>query len=150
MAFPGNPARSAGASDRALELGIGLIMIVLAFSVWAYTQLGAESTQHKPRPIWLGISKVMAQMGDGRMVNMKVNLRLQDDDALDSLSAHVPAFKALIETTGAQMSRDTLQGREGMHNLGTAIRDTLNNYLDDHAVKERVKDVAFEELMLMP
>lgn len=150
MAFAGNPTRSSGASDRMLELGIGLVMIVLALSVWAYTQLGAKGTQHKPRPIWLGISKVMAQMGDGRMVNMKVNLRLQDNDALDRLSAHMPAFKALIQEAGAQMSRDTLQGSDGMRNLATAIRDTLNSYLDEHAVQAHIKDVAFEELMLMP
>lgn len=140
-----------GPSDWLLELVIGIGVIVLGFSVWAFTHFGGDTPrQDKPKPTWLAMSKVMAQMSDGRMVNIKVNLRLANDGAADELEPHVPAFKALIQETGTRLSREDLQGMQGMKNFGQAIRASLNGYLQDQQVPARIKDVAFEEMMLMP
>lgn len=138
-------------SDWLLELVIGVGVIVLGFGVWAFTHFSnGPDTQDRPKPAWLALPKVMAQMADGRMVNIKINLRLPSDSAAVELQPHVPAFKALIEETGTHMSRDDLQGTQGMKQLGKAIRTSLNGYLEDQGVETRVKDVAFEEMMLMP
>lgn len=138
-------------NDWLLELVIGVGVVVLGFGVWAYTHFASgPATPDRPKPAWLALPKVMAQMSDGRMVNIKVNLRLASDNAIGDLTPHVPAFKALIEETGTRLSRDDLQGAEGMKNLSRTIRTSLNGYLQERDLSPRVKDVAFEEMMLMP
>jgi flagellar basal body-associated protein FliL len=145
------PSSANGPSDWLLESVIGVGVIVLGLCVWVFTHF-SNGTPHqdKPKPTWLAVSKVMAQMSDGRMVNIKVNLRVANDKAIDQLEPHVPAFKALIQETGTRLSKDDLQGTQGMKNFSRAIRASLNDYLQDRQVPARVKDVAFEEMMLMP
>jgi len=151
MAVVDSPSpTSSGLSDWLLELVIGVTVVVLAVGVWAFTHYSDQTAQDKPTPVWLGVAKVMAQMSDGRMVSIKVNLRLDDEDAVDQLEPHIPAFKALIQETGTQLSREKLQGREGMKHFAKAIVGTLNGYLDERNEPARIKSLAFEELMLMP
>lgn len=151
MAVVDSPSpASSGLSDWLLELVIGVTVVVLAVGVWAFTHYSDQTAQDKPTPVWLGVAKVMAQMSDGRMVSIKVNLRLDDEDAVDQLEPHIPAFKALIQETGTQLSREELQGREGMKHFAKAIVGTLNGYLDERNEPARIKSLAFEELMLMP
>lgn len=141
---------SSGLSDWLLELVIGVTVVVLALGVWAYSHFSANTPQDKPRPVWLGISKVITQMADGRMVSVKVNLRLTDEQAVGQLEPHIPAFKALIQEAGTQVSHDELQSREGMLNFGKAIVTNVNDYLDEREVATKVKSLAFDELILMP
>lgn len=145
-------AATTGPSDWRLELVIGIGVIVLGFGVWVFTHFSGNtpSSQDRPKPAWLALPKVMAQMSDGRMVNIKVNLRLANADAVSELQPHAPAFKALVQDTGTRMSTQALQGMQGMKNFGQAIRASLNDYLRDQEVPTRIKDVAFDEMMLMP
>jgi flagellar basal body-associated protein FliL len=137
--------------DWAPQLAFAAGALLLGLCVWAYTSLSSRATeQSKPAPAWLSVSKVLAQMSDGRMVKIKVDLRVQDQDALGSLKPQTPAFTALIEEVGGQMTHEELQGAEGMARLGSAIQTALNGYLKDQRVPERVKGVAFEELTLLP
>lgn len=134
-----------------LELGIGLVMLVLALGVWAYTHLNStDRTLDRPKPAWLAMPKMMAQMGDGRMLNLKVNLQLANDQAVDALKPHVPAFEALIQETGLRITKDDIQEAGRLKQFSQDIRTSLNGYLEDQAMSARVKGVAFEELMLMP
>ena len=140
-----------GFSDWLLQLCIGIGVLMVFMGVWLYTHFSQPHVSpDKPRPIWLGVAKVMAQMSDGRMVNVKVNLHLDKADAVDELDPHQPAFKALIQEVGTRTTREDLQGREGVRHFGASIRDSLNHYLEEQRVEGRVKDVAFEELNLMP
>lgn len=141
---------SSGLSDWLLELLIGVTVVVLALGVWAYSHLSTNAPQDKPRPVWLGISKVITQMADGRMVSVKVNLRLTDENAVAQLEPHIPAFKALIQEAGTQASHDELQSREGMSRFGKAIVTNINDYLNEHEAATKVKSLAFDELILMP
>jgi flagellar basal body-associated protein FliL len=134
-----------------LELSVGLLAIVLGVSAWLFLQLSdGKAKPEKPRPAWLGVSKVMAQMSDGRMVNVKINLRLKDEKAVEELDPHLPAFAALVQEVGAQVNHDELQDSKGIQHFGTLIRDSLNDYLEQQSVHAKVKDVAFAELMLLP
>ena len=152
MAVAKTDTPSSGVSDWLLELVIGLVVIVLGGSVWAYSHYGHQNPLHqdKPRPVWLAIPKILAQMSDGRMVNVKVNLRLNSDKDAGTLEPHLPAFKALIQETGTRTTHEALQDREGVIRFGQAIRTSLNDYLADQDVPARVKDIAFDEMMLMP
>jgi flagellar basal body-associated protein FliL len=137
--------------DWMLELSVGVMAVVLGTSVWVYMQLShSKPVQERPRPVWLGVDKVMAQMSDGRMVNIKVNLRLKDQKAIDELSPHKPAFKALIQEAGTQVTHDELQDTQGMKHFSSVIRASINDYLEDESVHVKIKDVVFDELMLMP
>jgi flagellar basal body-associated protein FliL len=152
MATPPPKSRAAAhISDWMLELSIGIIVLLMGLGAWLYTNQGnTPAEQARPRPIWLGVPKVMAQMGDGRMVNVKVNLRLNHQDDIDELEPHLPAFKALIQDTGATTSRDDMQARQGILRFSGEIRESLNDYLEEHGTGGRVKDVVFEEMTLLP
>jgi flagellar basal body-associated protein FliL len=137
--------------DWMLELSVGVMAVVLGTGVWIYTQLSdSKPTIERPHPVWLGVNKVMAQMSDGRMVNVKVNLRLKDQNAVAELDPHKPAFIALIQEAGTQISRDELQDTKGIKHFSTVIKSSLNDYLEEQSVHAKVKDVVFDELMPMP
>lgn len=146
------PASSSGLSDWLLELVIGVVVVVLGGSVWAYTHFSGQpdAQQTRPKPTWLAMPKIMAQMADGRMVNVKVNLQLGKDKDADELGPHIPAFTALIEETGTHISEDDLHGLDGLKRFSHDMKVSLNGYLKAQGVETRVKDVAFDELMLMP
>jgi flagellar basal body-associated protein FliL len=138
-------------SDWLLELLIGVSALMLGTAVWLFVQAGGnKAQQERPRPVWLGVTKVMAQMSDGRMVTVKVNLSLGKPEAIGELQPHMPAFQALIEEAGTRITREDIQGGEGMKRFGVAIQETLNEYLDGQHVANRVKHVLFDELTLMP
>lgn len=152
MAVAKTDSSSSGLSDWALELAIGLIVIVLGAGVWAFTHFGEKHGAHqdRPKPAWLAVPNILAQMGDGRMVDMKINLQLNSDDEASELKPHMPAFTALIQAAGVTTSHDDLQQDGGAARFGRNIRSSLNNYLEEQDMPARVKNVAFDELMLMP
>lgn len=152
MAVAKTDSPSSGLSDWLLELSIGVIVIALGAGVWAFTHFGGKpnAQQDRPKPAWLAVPKIMAQMGDGRMVDMKINLQLNSDNEASELEPHMPAFTALIQAAGVSTSHDDLQQEGGAARFGRTIRASLNNYLQEQDMTARVKNVAFDELMLMP
>ncbi|HET6788892.1 MAG TPA: flagellar basal body-associated FliL family protein [Aquabacterium sp.] len=151
MAVADTSSPTSGVSDWLLELAIGVVVIVLGGSVWAYTHFsGKNPHQNKPKPAWLAVPKVMAQMSDGRMVDIKINLQLSSENEASELKPHMPAFTALIQAAGVSTTHDDLQQEGGASRFGKAIRTSLNGYLEEQDLPERIKNVAFEELMLMP
>lgn len=151
MAVAETESPSTGVSDWLLELAIGVIVILLGGSVWAYSHFSNKSpSQERPKPAWLAVPKVMAQMSDGRMVDVKLNLQLSKEDDAATLQPHMPAFTALIQATGVSTTHDDLQQQGGVARFGQSIRDSLNDYLEEQDMSARIKTVAFEEMMLMP
>lgn len=142
---------SSGLSDWLFELAIGAAVLALGLAVWLYTHFSqAPDTIQKARPVWLGLPKVMAQMADGRMVNLKLNLQLDHDDAIDELDEHVPAFQTLIQGLATQTPREEMQSREGMLRFSAGIGASLNDYLDAQQAQGRIQNVVFEEFTLLP
>jgi len=140
-----------GISDWLLELVIGIVVLVLGISVWAYTHFGPRNAElNKPKPAWLPMPKVMAQTADGRMFNVKINLRLREEGDVSVLEPHIPAFKAMVQEAGTQMSRDDMKEPDGLARFSKAVKTSVNGYLKSQDVLPRVKDVDFEELMLLP
>lgn len=135
--------------DWTLAIGIALGALLVAFGTWVYTEW---SSLEKPRngAVWLDVPKVISQLADGRMVSVKVNLRLRNRDDPEVLEGHAPALKAMIEQVGTTMTRTDIKGADGIQRYGRAIQQSINGYLDDQDIEERVKMVAFDELVLMP
>ncbi|MBI2734125.1 MAG: flagellar basal body-associated FliL family protein [Aquabacterium sp.] len=140
-----------GISDWLLELTIGLVAVALGLGVWAYTHWSSPNTsQSRPKPVWLNMPKVTAQTADGRMVNIKVNLRLANGHDADALEPHIPAFTTLLQEASTDITRDDLRDQAGIVQFGKAVKASFNRYLKTHDVAARVKDVAFDELMPLP
>jgi len=62
----------------------------------------------------------------------------------------VPAFATLVQQTASQTTRDDIQSHDGVQHFGAAIGGSLNTYLEEQGIQGRIKNVAFEELTLMP
>jgi flagellar basal body-associated protein FliL len=137
-------------SDWTLAAGIGLGTLLVAASVWAYARSTGPADMDRPVPAWLGVTRAMPQMADGRVLAVQVQLRLDDQEAVAKLSAMGPAFKGLVMDVAHTMDREDLVGAEGMLYYGKAIKHTINEYLAEQHRSERVRKVDFEELLVMP
>lgn len=134
----------------AMGLIIAGVALLIATAVWGYAHWTDQQARQQARKAWVAVPKVLSQLSDGRMVQVKVNLKLDDGAPTAPLDGHGPALSAMIQAIGPTLSRDDLRGPEGMDRYATAIRDSLNSYLSGRQMDERVADVAFEEFVLMP
>lgn len=131
-------------------LAVTLAAVLTALSVWVYTQWSSLSDQGRPRPTWQTMPKVISQLADGRMVSVKVNFQLKDAHSAGVIEEHEPAVRAMIQSVGTTMTRTDIKGPQGIERYGQAIRDSVNGYLAEREMDDRVKTVAFDELILMP
>lgn len=143
-------ASSENRSDWVMEISIGLGILILGVGAWLFNTYAKPQASNRPVPIWLGISKVMAQMTDGRMLSVKVNLQLKNKDDQSILEPHATALKAVVEQVAADMNEDEITGPDAMVNLGDAIESGVNDYLREQHLKTRIKHVMFDEMVLMP
>lgn len=149
-AYPTAAAPSKGLSNEwLLGICIALATLLVGMGVWMYTALGDASFSSRPKPVWLGVPKVISQMSDGRVMEVKVNLQLKDKDAAGNLRDHLNAFSAMIQEVGSSMTKTDIRGADGVKEYGRAIRESLNDYLEERQISTRVKHVAFEELTLV-
>jgi flagellar basal body-associated protein FliL len=150
--MPAQTTHSASSTDKnwLLEITIGIGFLVIGLVVWAYSLFASKDTHTRPVPAWLSVAKVVAQMGDGRMLKIKVNLQLARKEDEATLSPHGPAFKALVESVGGEMRTEEITGPQGITKLGTAILEELNGYLDEQRVPSHIQQVAFDEVLVMP
>lgn len=129
---------------------VGLGVMLTAALVWAYSMLGGTPGTDRPRPIWLGLDKVVSQLSDGRMMAVKVNFELKNVKDSQALQDYQAALTVLVRDVAATLSHDDLRGSEGMKRYGAALHAATNDYLHRQGLPGRVKAVAFEELVLMP
>ncbi len=141
------PARS---NDRLLSLIVAGVAVLAIAAVWGWSRLTAAPSNERPKPAWLSISQVIAQLNDGRMLKVRVDLHLADQDAVSALTPHQEAFKTMVEELSGEMSREELEGPEGMVTLAKDIRTTLNRYLASQRIPQRVRGVMFNEWTLLP
>lgn len=133
-----------------LEIAIGATALVLGLAVWAYVSLSKAPDKAKPLPVWMAVPKVTSQTDDGRMLNIKVNLRLAELEQVKALQGHADAFKAIVQDLGNEVTPDDMHNPDRITELGRQIKSTVNNYLRSQQVQARIKGVAFDELHLLP
>lgn len=145
-------AQQGATSGNELKLAvlIGLGTMVLLIVVWAFNRLIQPDEPQRPVPAWLSVSKVNAQTRDGRMLTVKVNFQVKNQDDLETLTPYEPVFKSLISEVGSSLRSDQATGSERIIEFGDTVRNAVNDYLNDQQVKPQVKRVAFEEFTLMP
>lgn len=150
MATSSGKRNTTSGNELKLAVLVGLGALVLLLMAWAFNRLMQPQEPQRPVPAWLGVSKVNAQTADGRMLAVKVNLQLKNQNDLETLAPYEPVFKSLVTEAGASLSSDQAKGRDRIAQFGNTVRDSVNDYLNEQHVKPRVKRVAFEEFTLMP
>ncbi len=145
-----SPALPKRANDRLLSLIVAGVAILAIAAVWAWSRMAEAPSTARPKPAWLGISRVIAQLNDGRQLKVRVDLHLSDQDAVSALTPHQDAFKSIVEEISGDMSREELEGTEGMEMLAKKIRRTANSYLASQRIPQRVRGVMFDEWTLLP
>ena len=152
MATASTGQRGASGNELKLALLIGLGMMAVLLSVWAYNELISTNKEEVARPVptWLGVSKVRAQTQDGRTLSVQVNFMLKDKDELEILTPYEPVFKSLVSQAGSELNTEQVTGSERILQFGETVRSSVNDYLNEQHVKPRIKRIAFEEFRLMP
>lgn len=146
------PAPASPKADRntvAAWLVGGLVAVLLLSWVGVETA-SSFFVDARPRPVWVDIKPVQAQMLDGRMVGVKVTLQLQDKASGSDIESYKPAIAAVIQQIGAAQTRAAIFGKDGMERFRGQIGDAVNDYLEDHELGRAVKQVSFSELIVMP
>lgn len=151
MAIPQAKAKPSPAwRDWKLGLVVGLLSCTLAGLVWLHAGPEAESDARRPKPVWLDVKHVNAQLETGQVLAFKVGLQVKKPDDLEVLTPHVPALQTLLQALGESMSKEDLMAEDGLAEFGRDIRRNVNNYLRKHRVEPRVVTVAFEDIFLNP
>lgn len=143
------PARQTFSEVR-LGLVVGAVTLLCAAAAWFYTAGQPDLSQRRPPPVWMGLGKVVAQLDDGQHLNVKVDLQLKDEEALEVLAPHGDAMKVMLTELGQAITREDLASPEGIQDFGQDIRRQINNYLRRQQIEQRVVSVAFGELLLTP
>lgn len=143
------PASSS--SDRGVALWILGGLLLVGLLAWAGSSVvGRFLDEGRPAPVWVDIKPVQAQMADGRMVSVKVNLRLGADDSASELDAYKPVIGTLIQASARRYTREALASPAGMQRLAAEIRDSVNDYLDQHGLGSAVHAASFGEFIILP
>lgn len=142
---------SPGPRDRKLAIGITVGALMTVACVWAYAHL-SEGTlaPERPVPVWLGVTSATPQLTDGHMLQVQVSLRLENQESLAGVSPHEPALKAVVMDVAQDMSSHDLFGTQGMRRYGKALKTAMNEYLAEQHVNGRVRQVAFEDMVILP
>jgi flagellar basal body-associated protein FliL len=141
------PARKG--TDLRLAMGVGALVLMTAASAWWFTRGPAPTATGRPLPVYLGLDTVISPLDDGQRLRFQVALRLQDPDALKTLTAHAPALKVMVQDLGQHVDPEELQSPEGIQDFSRSIRNSVNNYLRRQQLEPRVMSVAFSELVRM-
>lgn len=136
-------------TDLRLALGIGVLVLSAAATAWWFTRGPAPTATGRPLPVYLGLDTVISPLDDGQRLRFQVALRLQDPEALETVTAHAPALKMMVQDLGQYVDPEALQSPEGIQDFSRSIRNSVNNYLRRQQLAPRVTSVAFSELVRM-
>jgi flagellar basal body-associated protein FliL len=128
----------------------GLLAMLLLSWAGVKTVSSFLDDNARPRPVWVEIKPVQAQMLDGRMVGVKVTLQLGDGTDGADIESYKPAIAAVIQQIGAGQTKESLYGKDGMAKFSQQLRESVNDYLEDHEMGRAVNRVNFNELIVMP
>ncbi len=145
-------------SDSAVTAWVAASVIAVASMLGMYaatSQSPATETKgidsQRPKPVWMALKPVRAQMADGDMLLIKVSLQLSKTKSADELTDYAGVFNLLVEQSGQHTSRKELKAPDGIERFGIQIQRDLNDYLDDHdTTPSRITSVMFDELVPLP
>jgi flagellar basal body-associated protein FliL len=143
-------------SDTAVGAWIAASLVAVASVLGTYASMtrsqGDDGPRiERPRPVWMPLKPVRAQMSDGNMLAIKVSLQLSKTKNADELTDYSGVFGSLVEQAGQHTSRRQLREEDGLERFSIQIQRDLNDYLDEHDTSPtRVTSVLFDELVQLP
>lgn len=145
-------------SDAAVTGWVAASVIAVASLLGVYAATSQSSLKEskgadsqRPKPVWMALKPVRAQMADGDMLLIKVSLQLSKTKSADELTDYAGVFNALVEETGQHTTRKNLKAPDGIERFGIQIQRDLNDYLEDRdATPSRITSVMFDELVPLP
>lgn len=128
----------------------GTLIAMLALASWGWQKFGqAPSEQARPVPIYLSIDKIESKMSDGSVLAFKFGLQLQDSKDQQVLGPYAPVFRNMVETMATELSYADLSRPDSMTEMGGYIQYTLNDYLTQQGLPQRIQGVLFEDWLLL-
>lgn len=122
----------------------------LALVTWGwqkYTQTPDELV--RPVPIYLSIDKIETKMSDGSVLTFKFGLQLKDPKDQKVLGPYAPAFRSMVTNLTTELTYQDLASPDSMTEMGGYIQYTLNDYLTQQGLPQRIKGVLFEDWLLL-
>lgn len=133
-----------------LILGVSALIGLAAMVAWLWQTGDAPSqTSPRPAPVYLRLEKIDAKTSDGGMLAIKVGLQLEKRDDQKSLLPYAPVFKDMIMEMTAELSHKDLLHPGGMEEMSGYVEYTLNEYLTQQGMSQRINSVMFEEWLLL-
>lgn len=144
-------------SDTAVGVWIAASLVAVASVLGTYASMTRSQQAEdgarieRPRPVWMPLKPVRAQMSDGNMLAIKVSLQLSKTKNADELTDYSGVFGSLVEQAGQHTSRRQLREEDGIERFSIQIQRDLNDYLDEHDTSPtRITSVLFDELVQLP
>ena len=133
-----------------LILAGAALIALLALAAWSWQKfVQAPSEQSRPVPIYLSIDKIESKMSDGSLLAFKFGLQLKDPKDQQVLGPYAPAFRSMVANLTTELSYQDLAAPGSMTEMGGYIEYTLNDYLTQKGLPQRIQGVLFEDWLLL-
>lgn len=129
----------------------GAVLIgMLALFAWgwrAFVYKPEEQARHVP--VYLSIDKIETRMADGSVLAFKFGLQLRHPTDQKVLGPYLPAFRNMVETKTTELTYEDLSEPGSMVEMASYIEYTLNDYLTQQGLPQRIDGVLFEDWLLL-
>ena len=133
-----------------LILGGAALIATLALGAWGWQKYASPPTEVvRPVPIHLSIDKIESKMSDGSLLAFKFGLQLKDPKDQQVLGPYAPAFRSMVANLTTDLTYQDLAGPGSMTEMGGYIEYTLNDYLTQQGLPQRINGVMFEDWLLL-
>jgi flagellar basal body-associated protein FliL len=133
-----------------LILGGAALIATLALGAWGWQKYASPPTEVvRPVPIYLSIDKIESKMSDGSVLAFKFGLQLKDPKDQQVLGPYAPAFRSMVANLTTELSYQDLAAPGSMTEMGGYIEYTLNDYLTQKGLPQRIQGVLFEDWLLL-
>jgi flagellar basal body-associated protein FliL len=126
------------------------LIATLALGAWGWQKYANPSTEVvRPVPIYLSIDKIESKMSDGSLLAFKFGLQLKDPKDQQVLGPYAPAFRSMVANLTTDLTYQDLSAPDSMTEMGDYIEYTLNDYLTQKGLPQRIQGVLFEDWLLL-
>ena len=133
-----------------LILAGAALIATLALGTWGWQKYASPpDAVARPVPIYLSIDKIESKMSDGSVLAFKFGLQLKDPKDQQVLGPYAPAFRSMVANLTTELTYQDLSGPDSMTEMGGYIEYTLNDYLTQKGLPQRIQGVLFEDWLLL-
>jgi len=126
------------------------LIATLAMGTWGWQKYAHPPEELvRPAPIYLSIDKIESKMSDGSVLAFKFGLQLKDPKDQQVLGPYAPAFRSMVANLTTELTYQDLSGPDSMTKMGGYIEYTLNDYLTQQGLPQRINGVLFEDWLLL-